>query len=172
MRFGFCLLWLQVILLLLTLTFIATADAQLPGNTTSNKKLQCLRVRKFTDWSGTVLSGKQPFHFCGGNGEPTWPTDLTKSFVHWECRPLKEAVLTVPQFVFKLIVTEGNSAENTTDMWEKLENYCGCKLTYYSLSYLSKEISSHNKWHFSSTTIPVGLSCGNRDTAQCRMTLL
>ena len=161
-----------MILLLLILPFIATADAQLPRNTTSNKKLQCLRVRNFTDWSGTVLSGKQPFHFCGGNGEPTWPTDLTQFFVHWECRPLKEGVLTVPQFVFKLIVPERNSTGNTAKIWKKLKDGCGCKRTYYSLSYLSKEISSHNKWHISVEKIPVGVSCGNMDTVQCRMTLL
>ena len=152
--------------LLLILTIITTADAQLPGNTTRTKKFQCLRVRNLTDQKHAVLRGNQSEILCAVD-RPTWPTDLTLFFVHWECHPLVDGVRTEPQFVFKLMITERNS----TITWTKLRDYCGCKLTYYSVPYLSKETSSHNKWHFSNTTIPVGVSCDKRDTVPCSMTL-
>ena len=172
MRFVFCLLWLQVIPLLLALTFIATADAQLTGNTTRAKMFQCIRVTNLIDRNYTVLSGNQPedFKVCAGIDRPPLPSDLTELFVHWECRALKKGVRTVPQFVFKLMVTKKNSTRNKS--WKKLKNSCGCKRTLYSIRYLSEEISSHNKWHFSEMKIPVGMSCGNWDTAQCNNTII
>ena len=115
-----------------------------------------------------MLRGKQSHDLCVGNGAPAWPTDLTEFFVHWECLPLKEGVRTVPQFVFKLVVTTTNSAIK----WKNLREHCGCELTLYSLRHLSQKTFSHNKWHFSETKIPVGVSCDNWNTALCNDTLL
>ena len=174
MKFGFCLLWLQVVRLLLILTLIAAAEAQLPTNTTRTKKFQCLRVSNVKDWNHVVLgeNESEDSKLCAGIQRPTWPNDLTEFFVHWECRALKKGMRTEPQFVYELTETKRTSTNNTKITWQNLKVECGCDLTLYSLRYLSKETSSHNKWHFSTKEISVGVSCGNRDSEQCKKTLL
>ena len=109
---------------------------------------------------------------CAGIQRPTWPTDLTEFFVHWECRALKKGIRTEPQFVYELTETKRTSTNNTKITWQNLKVECGCNLTRYSLHYLSKDTSSRNKWHFSTKEISVGVSCGNRDSEQCKKTLL
>ena len=81
---------------------------------------------------------------------------------------MMDGVRTVPQFVFKLMVKESNS----TILWIDLRNHCGCERTLYGIAYLSQEPYSQNKWHFSEKEIPVGVSCRNRNAAQCRKILL
>ena len=92
---------------------------------------------------------------------PAPAADYVTSFaMDWACQPVRENVITKPQYVYKM-----EPFDKT--LWNEFREQCGCRLISYTMPFLRFQAST-STWILDSQKVPVGTSCYELDAPQCK----